>query len=153
YGDFALHRTMLEALLKKGVEPVADIVINHRAGDTGWVDFKNPEWGLDTITRLDEAFTNPDSPAFMTPENKRGADEERPVEYTRHGGTTYGYGSFRDIDHTNAQVRQNIIKFLLQLKSAGYRGWRYDMVHGYHARRLALYNRRTEPTFSVGEYD
>lgn len=153
YGDFALHRAMLKELLRKGAEPVADIVINHRDGDTGWVDFKNPDWGLDTITRLDEAFTNPASPAVMTPENKRGADEERPVEYTRHGGTTYGYGSFRDIDHTNKQVRRDVIKYLLQLKSAGYRGWRYDMVHGYHAKRLALYNKRTGPTFSVGEYD
>jgi alpha-amylase len=27
------------------------------------------------------------------------------------------------------------------------------MVHGYHARRVALYNKRTTPTFSVGEYD
>jgi alpha-amylase len=27
------------------------------------------------------------------------------------------------------------------------------MVHGYHARWIALYNRLTQPTFSVGEYD
>ncbi|MBO0699672.1 MAG: hypothetical protein J2P46_14850 [Zavarzinella sp.] len=153
YGDFALHRAMLEELLKKGVEPVADVVINHRDGDTSWADFKNPDWGLDTITRFDEVFTNPDSPLRGTPENRRGADEEKPAEYTRHGGTTYAYGSFRDIDHTNKHVRRDVLKYLLQLKSFGYRGWRYDMVHGYHAKRLALYNKRTNPTFSVGEYD
>jgi alpha-amylase len=51
------------------------------------------------------------------------------------------------------QVRRDVSKYLLQLKSFGYRGWRYDMVHGYHAKHLALYNRRSEPTFSVGEYD
>src|SRR3954462_9508634 len=27
------------------------------------------------------------------------------------------------------------------------------MVHGYHARWVALYNKRTTPTFSVGEYE
>ena len=32
-------------------------------------------------------------------------------------------------------------------------GWRYDLVHGYRANWLALYNKRTQPTFSVGEYD
>jgi alpha-amylase len=64
---------------------------------------------------------------------KRGNAEEEPGEYAAHGGTTCSYGSFRDIDHTNAQVRRDIIKYLLQLKSFGYRGWRYDMVHGYHA--------------------
>src|SRR3954463_4815802 len=67
YGDFALHRALLEELLRKGVEPVADVVINHRDGNTGWGDFKNPDWGLATITRFDEAFTSTDSPLRTTP--------------------------------------------------------------------------------------
>ncbi len=152
YGDSALHRALLEELLGKGVEPVADVVINHRDGSTTWADFKFPDWGLDTITRFDEAFTDAASPVHGTPEGQRGADEERAAEY-RQGGRSYAYGSFRDIDHTNRQVQRDVIKYLLQLKSFGYRGWRYDMVHGYHAKRLAQYNRRTAPTFSVGEYD
>lgn len=155
YGDHDLHRAMLEELLRNGIEPVADIVINHRDGNKSWADFKNPDWGLDTITRDDEVFSHPDAPPELrnTPVEQRGAREELPIPYAQHGGTTYGYGSFRDIDHTNPQVRRDIIKCLLQLKSFGYRGWRYDMVHGFHARRLALYNLRSEPTFSVGEYD
>ena len=152
YGDQDLHQAMLKQLWQNGVEPVADIVINHRDGDN-WTDFKNPDWGLNTITRYDEAFTDTDSPKYDTPISQRGNDEEKPTEYTSHGGTTYGYGSFRDLDHTNPQVRRDVIKYLLQLKSFGYRGWRYDMVHGYHAKRLANYNKRTQPTFSVGEYD
>jgi alpha-amylase len=35
----------------------------------------------------------------------------------------------------------------------GYRGWRYDMVHGYGARWVACYNTVTRPDFAVGEYD
>jgi alpha-amylase len=153
YGDFAEHRRMLEALLEHGVEPVADIVINHRDGSTGWTDFTNPDWGLWAITRNDEAFSNTDSGVMGTPVEQRGAPEEPPLPYATHGGTTYQYESFRDIDHTNPQVRRDIIRYLLQLKSAGYRGWRYDMVHGFHARWVALYNERSTPTFSVGEYD
>lgn len=153
YGDRQQHRAMLEALLHNGVEPVADIVINHRDGSTGWADFKNPEWDTRAITLNDEAFTNPDSEVFDTPVEMRGAKEEQPGEYTQHMGSTYAYHSFRDIDHTNPQVRRDIVRYLLQLKSMGYRGWRYDMVHGYHARWIATYNRATEPTFSVGEYD
>lgn len=152
YGDKDLHRAMLKALWENGVEPVADIVINHRDGKD-WTIFENPAWGLDSITRHDEAFTNTDSPSHGTPESQRGKDEEKPTEYTSHNGTTYSYGSFRDLDHTNEQVRRDVIKYLLQLKSFGYRGWRYDMVHGYHAKRLANYNKRSQPTFSVGEYD
>ncbi|GKT09197.1 alpha-amylase family glycosyl hydrolase [Desulforhabdus sp. TSK] len=153
YGTFQQQRSMLVALLQNGIEPVADIVINHRSGVRQWGDFKNPDWGPWAITRYDEAFTNPESELYGTPLEQRGAEEERPTEYTQHQGTTYQYASFRDIDHTNLTVRRDIIRYLLQLKSAGYRGWRYDMVHGYHARWVAVYNRATRPTFSVGEYD
>jgi alpha-amylase len=153
YGTFTQHRQALRALLANGVEPIADVVINHRDGTNGWTDFKNPDWGRWAITRDDEAFSNDNSEAKGTPVDQRGAPEEWPAEYTQHGGTTYAYGDFRDIDHTNEQVRRDIVRYLLQLKSMGYRGWRYDMVHGYHARWLAHYNRSTTPTFSVGEYD
>jgi len=153
YGSRAQHRAMLEALLQAGVEPIADIVINHRDGDTGWVDFKNPDWGPWAICRSDEAFFADGSPVKGLPEDQRGAEEERPLPYAPNRLTTYQYGSFRDIDHTNKQVRRDILKYLLSLQSLGYRGWRYDMVHGYHAHWIAFYNKRTKPTFSVGEYD
>ena len=153
YGDFDRHRAMLVALLSNGVEPVADIVINHRDPTHGWAGFENPRWGTWAITRWDEAFTNPSSEVFNTPIEQRGAEEEKPIEYTTHGGTTYQYDAFRDIDHTNTMVRRDLIRYLLQLESMGYRGWRYDMVHGFHAKWIAVYNRATHPTFSVGEYD
>ncbi len=152
YGNFKQHRAMLRALLQNGIEPVADIVINHRDGTHGWAGFRNPQWGTWAITRYDEAFTNPESEVYQTPVEQRGAEEERP-EYVGHGGITYSYSSFRDLDHTNKTVRRDIIRYLLQLKSMGYRGWRYDMVHGYHARWIAVYNRVTHPTFAVGEYE
>ena len=52
YGSFPEHRSMLEALLGQGVEPVADLVLNHRDGSGGWVSFRNPDWGLRAITVL-----------------------------------------------------------------------------------------------------
>jgi alpha-amylase len=153
YGSFAQHRAMLTELLSNGVEPVADVVINHRDGSLRWADFRNPDWGTWAITSGDEAFFNAASEVADTPRAKRGAAEEHPIAYAQHGGTTYGYGSFRDLDHTSERVRRDVIRYLLQLKSIGYRGWRYDMVHGFHARWVAVYNRASVPTFSVGEYD
>jgi alpha-amylase len=153
YGTFHQQRSMLVSLLEHGIEPVADIVINHRDGSQQWADFKNPAWGTWAITRDDEAFSNPGSEVFNTPVDQRGSPEEVPSEYAGQRGPTYAYDSFRDIDHTNRQVRLDITKYLLALKSLGYRGWRYDMVHGYHARWIAFYNKMTSPTFSVGEYD
>jgi alpha-amylase len=152
YGTEAEHRGLLKDLLAAGVEPVADVVVNHRDGTGGWATFKNPDWDTKAITRDDEAFTDSRSEARGKPEAERGAPEERP-DYAGHGGTTYAYNVFRDLDHTNPQVRKDIVKYLKLLQSAGYRGWRYDMVHGYHARHLAEYNRETKPTFSVGEYE
>jgi alpha-amylase len=151
YGDFALHRAMLEALLGAGLEPVADVVINHRNGSQSWADFRNPDWGTWAITRDDEAFTNPASPVFGTPLEDRGAPEESP-DYATGASGAYAYPAFRDIDHTNRQVRRDLIRYLLQLRSMGYRGWRYDMALGFHARWIAVYNRASAPTFSAGEY-
>jgi hypothetical protein len=61
YGSLDEHRAMLVELLSHGVEPVADIVINHRDGMSGWADFKNPDWGVWAICETDEAFRNQDS--------------------------------------------------------------------------------------------
>ena len=152
YGTLDQHKAMLDALTEQGVEPVADVVINHRDGSGGWADFQNPAWGRWAICRNDEAFSDSRSEANGTPPDERGAEEERP-DYDGHDGTTYAYHVFRDIDHTNARVRADVVDYLKRLKGLGYRGWRYDMVHGYHARHLAEYNRQTKPAFSVGEYD
>ena len=144
---------MLEALLGRGVEPVADLVLNHRDGSGGWVSFRNPDWGLWAITRNDEAFSNPasgsqgrrwPSGAPRRSRRRRTAPAAAPPTPTT---------SFATSTTPTRDVRRDILRYLLQLKSAGYRGWRYDMVHGFHARWVALYNRRTTPTFSVGEYD
>ena len=153
YGSFEEHRSMLEELLRHGIEPVADVVVNHRDGSSGWADFRDPDWGPWAVCGTDEAFGNPASGIADTPPDQRGDCEERPAEYTRHGGTTHQYESFRDVAHTDRRVRRDVVRYLRQLRSAGYRGWRFDMVHGFHARWIALYNRLTTPTFSVGEYD
>jgi alpha-amylase len=150
YGTRLQQRAALVALLRHGVEPVADIVINHRNGSSGWADFQNPAWGPWSICADDEAFNNSASGIANTPLDQRGNCEEQ-VPY--RPGKTYAYESFRDIAHTDIRVRRDIVRYLLQLRSLGYRGWRYDMVHGYGAQWIALYNNATKPTFSVGEYD
>jgi alpha-amylase len=160
YGDAQQHRAMLEALLNKGVEPIADIVINHRDGSSKWADFRKPDWicsktsnSCKSICKSDEAFSRDGSEVKDLPIADRGTEEDYPKEYTNHHGTTYRYNDFRDICHSSTEVRRDIIKFLKYLQSFGYRGWRFDMVHGYHAKWVALYNNATHPTFSVGEYD
>jgi alpha-amylase len=153
YGDDTQHRALLAALLAHGVEPVADLVFNHRDGTVKWADFKNPDWGPDTICANDEVFFSHDPGAlFGLPMAQRGSPEESPP-YLAGGGQDYAYPDFRDIDHRNPTVRRDLIKAMLSLRSLGYRGWRYDMVHGFNAHWIAVYNRASQPTFSVGDYD
>ncbi len=162
YGSKNQHREMLEALLSNGVEPVADVVINHRDGTNHWADFTNPKWDLSSISRDDEFFSLMDAGSFdhgtlvryygndykTAP---RGNSEQRPP-YVSHGGTTDQYKDFRDIDHSNPIVRRDILRYLLSLRTLGYRGWRYDMVKGFLADKISLYNRITTPSFSIGEF-
>ena len=152
YGDRALHLKMLSHLLQAGVEPVADIVVNHRDGTSGWGKFDQPEWGPWAICQNDEAFSDSDSELKGTSVALRGAQEQA-VNYDPARSRTWSYKDYRDLDHTNPEVRKDIVRYLKFLRSAGYRGWRYDMVHGYHADWIRVYNRDTQPTFSVGEFD
>ena len=134
-------------LLGKGVEPVADIVINHRDGTDKWADFKNPDWGTKTICRSDEAFTNDGSEVKGTPGQSGGPTRRRPMSTPPSGGLTATAISATSTTRNPSRSAATSSGTSSSSKSAGYRGWRYDMVHGYHAKRLALYNKRTSRRF------
>ncbi|MFD0861535.1 starch-binding protein [Sungkyunkwania multivorans] len=136
YGNLQEHTAMLSALNSKGIEPIADIVINHRVGNTNWVDFMNPQWGTNSITNNDEVWSQPEYSNVFP----RG-----------NGDTGTPYEAARDIDHTQTYVRQSIKDFLNNLKAIGYKGWRYDFVHGFDTSYFTEYNNATSPTYSVGE--
>lgn len=126
----------------KPAKAIADIVINHRCGTTGYGDFTNPSWDKDfsAICKDDEGFTVKESNMYGA-RNKGAADS----------GESYSAG--RDIDHTNLKVQTGIVTWLNDvMKKAGFAGWRYDYVKGYNGIYNGFYNARTEPVFSVGEY-
>ena len=126
------------AMHSAGVKVLADIVLNHRNGSTNWLDFRNPDWPSDVIANNDEVWAQP---AYAGLPRSPNSDE--------------GQGDFgaRDIDHRNPLVQADAGKFLRWLRSSlGFDGWRYDMVKGYPARYVGLYNEASAPFFSVGEY-
>lgn len=126
---------------------LADVVINHRCGTTSWGDFTEPTFGTvkgedyRAICSDDEGFSS--EPKFMgkVPDSMRGAKD-----------TGEKYAAGRDLDHTNAAVQQEIIEYMERLQTLGFAGWRYDFVKGYAGRFVGMYNKATEPVFSVGEY-
>lgn len=129
----------------KSIEPakaIADVVINHRCGSSGWGKFINPSLAPDytAICSDDEGFFEPKSDMYNS--SSRGKkDTGDKVPYAR------------DIDHTNKTVQKAICDWMNSiLKGAGFIGWRYDMVKGYDGEYVGLYNKATCPYFSVGEF-
>jgi len=130
YGSQSELISTINALNSRGIEVIADIVINHRVGTTDWADFTNPSWGSWSVASNDEWS---------------GA--------TGSYDTGDGYGAGRDLDHTNGTVQNDLKAWMNWLKnSIGFDGWRYDYVKGYDGYYNLQYNNATSPYFSVGEY-
>jgi alpha-amylase len=129
YGNRAELWTAIKAL--QPVKAMADVVLNHRVGvATPGVDFEDPPF--------------PDNHAAVTRDDSSGAGRGNPDT-----GELCAAG--RDLDHTNPDVRAAVKAYLQQLKGIGFRGWRYDLVKGFHGRFVGEFNDATEPEFSVGE--
>jgi alpha-amylase len=130
YGSSAELTNVVSAFKSKGVQSIADIVVNHRVGTTGWSDFTNPNWTTYTIVNGDECNCG-----------LGAADSGQPF----NGG--------RDLDHTNVGEVQNGIKNWMNytLKPVGFTGLRFDFVKGYSASYVGQYANAFAPDFCVGE--
>ncbi len=132
YGSATELKTTIEGL-KPEVKAIADIVINHRVGSQNYADFNNPTWTTYSIVSNDEY---------------QGLK-------SFHWDTGESYHAGRDLDHRNPEVSNSLIQWMNYLKDpgvAGFVGWRYDLVKGYAGWATELYNRNTDPEFSVGEF-
>ena len=150
FGTEAELREMIKTFAAKGIKTMEDVVINHKNGNTGWVDFPNEtvvgqntgktysiQWGTNALPYIcctDECVK---SGYAATGASDTGSDFD--------GG--------RDLDHTNATVQENIKVYLDFLRNElGYAGFRYDMTGGYAPQYTKIYNESAMPEFSVGEY-
>jgi len=140
-------RDMISTFHNHNTSVIMDMVINHKSGKSGWVDFADETvtgpvtgeeysmtWSLADICRNDECSGSGYSPtgAYDEGENFDGS---------------------RDLDHTSANVQKNVKTYQKYLiEELGYDGFRYDMCKGYAGYYVGLYNKACEPTFSVGEY-
>lgn len=136
WGSEAQLKKMLTTMNAKGINPIADIVVNHRSGSTGWVDFTNPTWGCETICVTDEA-TN----ATYVGCKPSGAPD-----------TGDDFNGGRDLDHTNLTVQNGVKEFLSKLKTLGYKGWRWDVAKGFASTYFGQYIQSSQPYYSVGEF-
>jgi len=158
FGEEDELRTMINTYKAKGVGIIEDVVINHKNGNTSWCDFPNEfkngytlTWDNDNfsgICKTDECNSSTNLPQWAT-------GKYSGKKATGNDDTGSDFDGCRDLDHTNAQVRQNIKTYLQFLRNdLGYTGFRYDMVGGYAPKYVGEYNttENVTPEFSVGEY-
>ena len=144
--------TLLQTLHQNGAKVVADIVINHVAGASGWCGFAKQNFGT--------YGTFEPTAAWICSTDEMNSDTDAGDCYGKATGAAddgYGseanYGSGRDWDHQNAQVRAMFKAYLQWLRNdIGIDGFRYDYCKGFHNSHINEYNSAAKAYFSVMEY-
>lgn len=148
WGTASQLKSLISTFHSKDVKVIADIVINHRAGDTGWGNFTKDDFGTygsyqlttDHICSNDEINTDKSAGSWYG--TAKGARD-----------TGENWNGARDLDHTSSYVQQDVEAYLSWLHGEyGYDGWRYDYSKGYAGKYVGMYNDATSPYLSVGEY-
>ena len=140
FGNQADLKTLITNLKNNNCKAIADIVVNHRAGVSNWVNFPTESYGGATFTPNMSWICND--------------DECKNNGYNPTGNSDEGeqYGAARDLDHKNTDVQTAIKAYLTFLKNdIGYSGWRYDVAKGYAPFHMGDYNDAAAGYFSVGE--
>lgn len=137
WGSEAQLKKMLTNMNSRGVYPIADVVVNHRSGTTGWTDFTNPTWGCETICSNDDAANPANVYTGCRPSGAADTGEE--------------FKGSRDLDHTNLTVQNGVKDFLSRLKALGFKGWRWDVAKGFAPVYFGNYIQASQPYYSVGE--
>ena len=148
-------RSMIATYKAKGTGIIEDVVINHKNGNTSWCDFPNESKNGYTLTWDNENFSGicQDDECNNSTNLSKWSPSGKKTTGAKDTGTNFD--GCRDLDHTNAQVRQNIKTYLrFLLNDLGYTGFRYDMVGGYSPSYIGEYNttENVKPAYSVGEY-
>ncbi len=147
WGNKAQLTSLISALKAKGAHVIADIVINHHAGNNECCSYPTENFGNYGSSQLDAScICRNDESGKGTGANDAGYGEWQ-------CGASGGYCAARDLDHSNSKVQEHIKKYLKWMKNEiGYDGWRYDLVKGYLGKYTQMYNQAAGAYMSVGEY-
>jgi len=148
FGNESQLRSLIKTFNSVGIGTIADVVVNHRATMTNWVDFPTEVYnGVTYHLEPTDICANDDGGATKTWADANG--------YTLSSAKDTGedWSGMRDLDHTSTNVQENVKAYVkMLLEDFGYAGVRYDMVKGYSPTYTGMYNSYANPTYSVGEY-
>ncbi len=148
FGTEAELRSMIKTLKEHGTGVIADVVINHREPISGWYTFPAETYnGVTYQMTSADVCANDDGGKTATQAAKEG------VSLSSNNDTGEDWDGCRDLDHQSENV-QTVVKAYTKylIDDLGYSGFRYDMVKGFWASFIAMYNNYAKPQFSVGEY-
>lgn len=148
FGTEAELRTMIQTFKQKGLGTIADVVVNHRANVSNWVNFPAETYkGVTYQLQSTDICKNDDEGATLAWANTNG------YELSANNDTGEGWTGMRDLDHKSENVQANVKAYLdLLLNDLGYIGFRYDVAKGFSSSFFGIYNDAAKPQFSVGEY-
>lgn len=152
FGSANELKTMINTFKNKGLLTIADVVINHKNGNTNWVDFPDETY---TSTTSGKTYTISWSDPLKDICVGDDGGKTKAAGYNVSGAADTGddFDGCRDLDHTNTEVQNNIKTYLhFLLEEMGYSGFRYDMTGGYAPKYTEMYNEDAKPAYSVGEY-
>lgn len=148
FGTDAQLRTMISTFKEKNLGVIADVVINHRANVSNWVDFPKETYkGVDYQMVSTDIVKDDDGGKTLTWATSNG------YSLSDNNDEGEGWDGMRDLDHKSANVQKSINAYCdFLLNDLGYTGFRYDVAKGFGADKLALYNKNSGVQFSVAEY-
>lgn len=147
FGNEQELRDLIQAFKQNGIGTIADVVINHRKNVSNWVDFPRETYkGVTYELKSTDICANDDGGKTKQWATSNG------YSLSANNDTGEGWDGMRDLDHTSANVQNNVKAYLdMLLNDLGYVGFRYDMVKGYAGSYTKMYNESANPTYSVGE--
>ncbi len=148
FGTEEQLRSMINTYKEKGTGIIADVVVNHRKNLSNWVDFPAETYnGVTYQMQSTDIVANDDDGQTKTWATNNG------YSLSSNNDEGEGWSGMRDLDHKSSNVQTCVkayTKYLIE--DLGYTGFRYDMVKGFNASRVATYNVNAGVSFSVGEY-